>query len=307
MRFLVFLLFSAAALGNDQSPALIGGDPVKPGDFPEVVYISMGSGRCSATVVGPRAVLTAAHCARGGKKITFEHNQAQYSGKCYAPNAYPRQDHDIAICLVDKPIAKPYAQLSSDGPSKGDDVTLIGYGCTKPGGGGGNDGILRQGKAEVTGFTTWDFVTKAKAALCYGDSGGPAFKEIKTPTEDQHVILGVNSKGNIKDTSYLSKIYTKASREFLSAWAMKNETDVCGINVDCLKPETPKVCQESWQAFDAALKTYNDSIKELEACMFSSTVSLCGGEADAVEAKHVDKDQAWDVLKLCLDEVNNAY
>ena len=308
MRFFLAAAFVAtAALANDTSPALIGGDPVKPGEYPEVVYISLGNGRCSAAVVGPRAVLTAAHCARKNAKITFQLEQTQYSAVCEAPPGYPRQDHDISICYTDKPLPKPYASVANKAPKTGDEVTLIGYGCTKPGGGGGNDGILRQGAAEVTGFTTWDVVTKAKAALCYGDSGGPAFLKIDDAAKDNHIIFGVNSKGNIKDTSYLSKIYTKASREFLTEWTQKKETEICGLNVDCLVPEQPKVCQTEWAAFADSLKSYQDSLKELELCLFSSTVSLCGNESSAVEATHIEKDRAWDVLKLCIDGVNNAY
>jgi len=284
----------------EESPTLIGGKPVAPGEYPEVIYISMKGGKCSASIVGPRTVLTAAHCARKGAKVTFQHNQNQYTAICNAPAAYPRQDHDISVCLVDKELAKPYASLASEGPKTGDNMSLIGYGCTRPGGGGGNDGVLRVGQSTVTGFSTWDIITKKNSALCYGDSGGPAFKLIGDPVNEHHYVLGVNSKGDIRSTSYLSKIYSDASKAFLTAWAEQNKAEICGLNLDCATPPPPKLCEKEYFALDAAHKQFDKALDELKFCLFTPTVSVCSAEINAVKEKHPAIADAFLKLDTCL-------
>lgn len=302
LLFLVCLMFSPPILADEIDPLLIGGKPVEKGEYPEVVYISMGNGRCSATVIGPRVILTAAHCARGGKKVTFQHNQTQYSATCNAPSVYPKDDHDISLCLTDKKVEGPYASLSKSGPRTGDKVTLIGYGCTRPGGGGGNDGVLRVGVSTVTGFTTWDFVTKKNAALCYGDSGGPAFNYVENPKEEHHYILGVNSKGDIRTTSYLSKMYSSASKDFVSAWATAKEVEICGHNLVCDEPPPPKLCEAEYYALDNEHKVLDKNLDNLKVCMFTPTVSLCKQEIDALKDQHPSLADAFNNLDKCLAE-----
>lgn len=299
-----FLLVSILTISSfcfaQEGPTLIGGKPVEPGEYPEVVYISMKSGRCSASLVGPQVLLTAAHCARGGAKVTFQHNQNQYSATCTAPAAYPREDHDISLCLIDKEIQKPYASIADKSPEVGEKMTLIGYGCVKPGGGGGNDGVLRVGQSTVTGFTKWDIVTKRDAALCYGDSGGPAFAEVVAPKTDHHYVLGVNSKGDIRTTSYLSKLYSDESKAFMKAWADDKKVQICGVNMLCAQPPKPKLCEEEYLSLDAAHKDLDASLGDLKLCMFTPTVSLCTQEINAVKEKHPALADAFLKLDTCL-------
>lgn len=213
-------------------PTLIGGRKAIPGEWPEVVNIR----GCTATIIGPQAVLTAAHCIREGGVVTFvRYGKSVRSGPCEHHDGYGKnKTMDFALCKVPRQEG-PYAVINTDHNyvKVGDEVTLMGYGCVRPGGGGGNDGVLRIGSAKVIRTPTnnnFDIVTKAKSALCYGDSGGPAFKGQR--------LIGVNSRGNINDTSYLSAVHM-ADQSFMKEWAITNGAAICGINKDC-GPEKPE-------------------------------------------------------------------
>ncbi|NCX94665.1 MAG: hypothetical protein EBX40_08315, partial [Gammaproteobacteria bacterium] len=106
-----------------------------------------------------------------------------------------------------------------------------GMGCVKQGGGGGNDDVFRIGEAQVTRLPVAnnDIVTQGNVALCFGDSGGSVFW--KDP-QGIYKVAGVNSRGDIRTTSYLSAVFTKDAKSFYSSWASQNKTTICGLSVD---------------------------------------------------------------------------
>jgi hypothetical protein len=236
------------AQGQPIHPTLINGTVVPLPLFPEVVYISVNNARCTATIVGPRAVITAAHCAQNGAKVTFKLRatrpniisdpNAVFTGTATRSSIYPGKDHDIAMVYLDQEIADLKPASIGGKVVNGVDIQIFGYGCTNPGGGGGNDGQLRQGKNRITGISGYDVVSgKAPggAALCFGDSGGPAF-DIADITKP--LLLGINSKGNIQDTNYNARLDIVESTDFIKAWsASNNNAIVCGITKDCGTPQ----------------------------------------------------------------------
>jgi hypothetical protein len=240
MRISILSLFiTYLAFGGNFEPTLIGGRPALKGEYPEIVYIRSGNSRCSATIVGPEVILTAAHCVPDegsigpvAEIVDFVIDQVAYSAKCKQAPLYRDkiEDHDMALCKVDKELDVKPATVSKKGPKIADRVILTGYGCIRPGGGEGNDGILRVGYSKVTklpqGSNHW-FYTQSESALCYGDSGGPSLLALKDPK--QHFLIGVNSRGNIKDLSLLTALYTQESIEFLKDFAEEQDVSICGI------------------------------------------------------------------------------
>jgi len=193
-------------------------------------------------------------------------DQIVFQAKCEQTPEYRDQteDLDFALCHTDKPIDVAYASIAKEGPKIGDEVTLSGYGCIKQGGGGGNDGILRIGLAKVSQLPTEDnwFYTQDTAALCFGDSGGPAFKMIKSPKQEMHYVMGVNSQGNIKDLSLLTALWIDKSQKFFKSFAAEHKVDICGVTKDCKGPsDQPKKCAKLKELYDKAKQKYEQCMK----------------------------------------------
>lgn len=258
-KIVMGLLISACGPYASSSPVLIGGIPTKPGEFEEVVRIRSGSAGCSAAVIGPRVVLTAGHCIFGdiedvnqkNKDAEIQIYRRLFKAVCTIAPDYKNQvgDQDMALCKSDSQIPGPYASVSLEGPRLDDMVTLIGYGCTQPGGRGGNDGVLRYGNAKVTRESDdvyYSFHTLGDSALCFGDSGGPAFKLVDDPS-GHHYIYGVNSRGNIRDLSLLTAVYHPKSIQFLRDYEVSEGVQVCGLSKKCadddLPPPDPRGCE----------------------------------------------------------------
>ena len=220
-------LFTTTAFSSDFGARLINGEEVDRTQYPAVLRINKS---CTAALIGPRTILTAAHCADNRSVSTFTVRGKEYKARIYHSRYYRFHDHDIAIGYVTEEVVgvRPY---SVGGEAKvGEKLQIFGFGCTQPGGTGGNDGILRTGMATMTSFSRLDVVSTDGAALCFGDSGGPAFVETEDGTAK---ILGVNSKGNIKDTNYNARTDLQISKDFFQRFARYFKTDVCGVNVDC--------------------------------------------------------------------------
>jgi len=167
--------------------------------YPSVVEI-YGRRHCTGTVVGPRAILTAAHCVAATKSFRVSSGKVTATGTMVFPIGAPESSEDLALLVTEEDLAlTPYAignQISEDNW-----VTLVGYGCndfeTQMGA-----GVKRVGTNVVTEIgqfiqveTPWWtgrhrtglLGPSNRAGSCYGDSGGP----LPFSQGDRERIVGV--------------------------------------------------------------------------------------------------------------------
>ncbi len=242
---------------------LINGTVADQSLYPASVMVTSGGGSCTGTIVGKHAMIIAAHCVDHGATATFNVAGKKYSSVCSQASLYRRGiDHDLALCQTSEEMTGvEYENINVKAGlvQPGAKVLLSGYGCRDVGGRGGADGKYRIGETTVMSLPNvpydFDFVTENGGALCFGDSGGPAFYSA-TGDDSDRVVVSVNSKGNIRNVSYITDLSTQESNDFIKLWTEHYDVEICGYNQDAegcrdssVKPEgsdisTDRISQE---------------------------------------------------------------
>lgn len=216
---------------SDALPFIIGGQPVDDGLFDQVVAILLdGELHCSGTLIGPKTILTAAHCVAGyeqaitngrfeifvGNSIFVDGQRNPIVGYDFprdpAGLMYRRDDHSIShdigiLYLAEKSQMTPVA-LHNDVPTwddiesiEGSELTFVGFGLKviKQGKGTGK-GVKREATWRFENRDVYNFYFKGQSSnTCKGDSGGPAF--IRVGATGDLFLVGITSSGNSSCTS----------------------------------------------------------------------------------------------------------
>jgi hypothetical protein len=166
------------------------------------------TGICSATLVGQKTVLTAAHCLKDtvvGKTLLKASTGKLYDAASLSPHpswnkAVSAYLNDIGLVVLTQPVLgiSP-VKLSSAAPTAGTKVTLVGYGRSvvdDP----KTSGTKRLGNKTISTVAAGHFTVDGIQENCAeGDSGGASFATVG----GSEVQLGVNSAStDTFDTSY---------------------------------------------------------------------------------------------------------
>ncbi len=225
--WLLALLLTGCAVDVDQrGAAIIGG--VQTSDYPEVGALTFdGDFMCSAVLVGPRQIVTAAHCLYGFQAdpaplaVVFADNAtagaATSTGvsEVFVHPDYgtsPSRDIAVAWLVADAPVPPvPWSEEALGDAHLGADLLLVGYGDPAYQDDAG-DRLRRQATvtlAELTGtHLRWN---EAGVGTCHGDSGGGAFMDLGGGP----VLVGLHSEGDPQCAGWGSATRTDVFAAFL--------------------------------------------------------------------------------------------
>ncbi len=229
---------------DESSAAIIGGttdngDPSVVALFAQVPGASEGA-LCTASVIAPTVLVTAAHCVdpvevgTGAEFAVLLGTDANDSGdtvlavkethfdSAFDANA-PQDGHDIGIVILKSPTTLaplPFNKSTSDGVI-GSSVRAVGYGLSSASAQTGA-GTKRSVTVPVDLVTSTQLgIGKDSKGTCNGDSGGPAFATI----DGVATIVGLTSYGNsaCTGTGYDTRIDAYAS--FIAKYVTSSSGD----------------------------------------------------------------------------------
>jgi Trypsin len=209
-----------------------GDSPANPEDWQASLFTNDDGVFCTATLIGARVVLTAAHCLDKGPTIGFTIKSVDYTARCTIAAKYKTdKTADYALCLTKTAISGiRFERLSFDPAelAKATTLTLAGFGCTRisspiiKGFQIGDAKLLKRPGEIAAGPNLLQVL--GGAALCPGDSGGGAFI-VKKPSLLRKLVA-INSEltqaGNDGTISTLASVSTPDFLCFGNGWLRDN-------------------------------------------------------------------------------------
>ena len=203
-------------------PPVVGGEPVVPGERPEVGAVYFGDTvGCTAVLVAPQLALTAAHCeaATAVQLDGVDYTEGGERIEVSAVRVYPdwERSYDLALLELAEPASVPPAPLAlgcviERSLVDGAPVTLVGYGATDRYGNVSTT-VLHEGEAAVIDSDCEALDRGCREGVspggeliaggdgvdtCIGDSGGPVY--LHTPWGEY--VVGITSRAVSDATAF---------------------------------------------------------------------------------------------------------
>ncbi len=224
----------------DIKPWVVGGAPADPAKFPATLVFD---GKCTSTIVGSKAILTAAHCVANGATGTVDFGGGQRTAVCTRHPDYVCSGAntdlsctaDVALCLASSNLTSTglkYETIQIDRTKikAGDPIVLVGYGCTSQGGQDfgalyvGSSKIAKPSKPSPVAFADYFLEINQLAHTCPGDSGAGNFDGV-----EPRKLIAITKRGDASTMSQLVQVSDKRVVDFMKTWAQQNAAQVCGV------------------------------------------------------------------------------
>lgn len=218
---------------------------------------------CSATIIGPNTMITAAHCTLSGGGVSGkietknkDGTEKKYSvldntGRIGDCNVSPELDgkpfgnlgwdgHDLALCLFrGRSFEVRHETISFSEVKAGDTVKIAGFGPPAPVPIPGlslivADMVVDYNFDVAKSLSKYDFTNPfgSDVQTVGGDSGGPAFKYIN----GRRYLVGVAHSSAPDDTipkiwqSFFVSLSKSYSQVWIKDWAHAHNAKICGVN-----------------------------------------------------------------------------
>lgn len=233
MGRLRLLIAGVAALMAAAPAAAITGGTLDGSAHPAVALLLADRGNgpepdCSAALVSPQVLVTAAHCASGTisdrVEVSFDSRFVAGASTLLPGTLHPdpawsfasKDTHDLAVVVLDapvaiEPLALPPAGLLDTVPSKGSELVNVGYGFSDRT--SGFDGYRRSSTSSVTSLKATEVkLSQSGGGVCFGDSGGPRLSG--------STVAAITSTGNPNCTgqSIGYRLDSESARAFLAPY-----------------------------------------------------------------------------------------
>jgi len=233
------ILMKSVKTEGNVLPQIIGGNKLRYEDWPATRRFRKPNSNysCTATIVGSRVLITAAHCLANVSHAKVENGDTYTVVECENHPNYKPYSADIALCAIAEITDQDFHAIGgfeninlSPLVTKDTQLFLQGFGCRE----NMNDksaGQLYGGLSLINKLPsrdTDDYVTLGGVRICQGDSGGAAF--LLTDTTDpngKRFIIGVNSTDDGGNRSNISSLPNHT--DWIEMWGPQHRADICGV------------------------------------------------------------------------------
>jgi MYXO-CTERM domain-containing protein len=165
---------------GERTPYVVNGQ-VHQG-HPSAGKLTTGSSLCTATLIGKKTVLTAAHCVSPGSTHTFTTDDGKkYTGSAYRHEKYNdyQINDDVAVVILSSEPAVAPAAINITAPTVGLEISIVGFGKTSEyNEDAGTKRIATNKISQVTSTRITIPGSSSLGNLCNGDSGGPSYATV---------------------------------------------------------------------------------------------------------------------------------